>query len=149
MAALTRTITGGRKVHPNNLHLTLIFLGATGVLTGSRALSDLRPSDSIGLGAIVLLGDFLVPYGVAAIRRAGRARWPVVGDLLLLAAISFLSFSKAAFITYAVIYGEWKKLFTAIDDTNRVTAADVQRVAVRYFVPTSRTMAYTAPGGRQ
>lgn len=83
----------------------VIFLGATGVLTGSRALSDLRPSDSIGLGAIVLLGDFLVPYGVAAIRRAGRARWPVVGDLLLLAAISFLSFSKAAFITYAVIYG--------------------------------------------
>ena len=83
----------------------VIFLGATGVLTGSRSLSDLRPSDSIGLGAIVLLGDFLVPYGVAAIRRAGRARWPVVGDLLLLAAISFLSFSKAAFITYAVIYG--------------------------------------------
>lgn len=83
----------------------LIFLGATGVLTGTRALSDLRPSDSIGLGAIVLLGDFLVPYGVAAIRRAGRAPWPVVGDLLLLAAISFLSFSKAAFITYAVIYG--------------------------------------------
>jgi len=83
----------------------LVFLAATGVLTGARALSDLRPSDSIGLGAIVLLGDFLVPYGVAAIRRSGRARWPVVGDLLLLAAISFLSFSKAAFITYAVIYG--------------------------------------------
>jgi hypothetical protein len=83
----------------------IIFLGATGVLTGSRALSDLRPSDSIGLGAVVLLGDFLVPYGVAAIRRSGRARWPIVGDLLLLAAISFLSFSKAAFITYAVIYG--------------------------------------------
>ena len=83
----------------------LIFLGATGVLTGERALSELRPSDSIGLGAIVLLGDFLVPYGVAAIRRAGRAPWPLVGDLLLLAAISFLSFSKAAFITYAVIYG--------------------------------------------
>jgi hypothetical protein len=83
----------------------LIFLGATGVLTGQRALNELRPSDSIGLGAIVLLGDFLVPYGVAAMRRAGRAPWPVVGDLLLLAAISFLSFSKAAFITYAVIYG--------------------------------------------
>jgi hypothetical protein len=83
----------------------LVFLGATGVLTGSRTLGELQPSDSIGLGAIVFLGDFLVPYGVAAIRCAGRARWPVVGDLLLLAAISFLSFSKAAFITYAVIYG--------------------------------------------
>ena len=83
----------------------LIFLAGTGVLTGERSLGDLRPSDSIGFGAIVLLGDFLIPYGMAAIRRAGRARWPIVGDLLLLAAISFLSFSKAAFITYAVIYG--------------------------------------------
>jgi len=47
----------------------LIFLGATGVLTGQRALSELRPSDSIGLGAIVMLADFLIPYGVAALRR--------------------------------------------------------------------------------
>jgi len=83
----------------------LVFLGATGVLTGERGLSELRPSDSIGLGAIVMLADFLIPYGVAALRRAGRAPWPVVGDLILLAVLSFLSFSKAAFITYALIYG--------------------------------------------
>jgi len=83
----------------------LIFLGATGVLTGQRGLSELRPSDSIGLGAIVMLADFLIPYGTAALRRSGRARWPVLADLVLLAALSFLSFSKAAFITYAVIYG--------------------------------------------
>ena len=83
----------------------LIFLAATGVLTGARSISDLRPADSIGLGAIVMLADFLIPYGVAALRRAGKAPWPVVGDLFFLAAVSFLSFSKAAFITYAVIYG--------------------------------------------
>ena len=76
----------------------LIFLGATGVLTGQRALSELRPSNSIGLGAIVMLADLFIPYGVAAVRRAGRAPWPVIGDLLLLASMSFLSFSKAAFI---------------------------------------------------
>lgn len=87
------------------LFCKLFFLGATGVLTGQRALNELQPSDSIGLGAVVLLADFLIPYGVAAIRRAGRAPWPVVGDLLLLAAISFLSFAKALFITYVVIYG--------------------------------------------
>jgi hypothetical protein len=83
----------------------LIFLGATGVLTGARSLSDLGPSDSIGLGAMVMFADFLIPYGVAALRRTGRAPWPVVGDLLFLAAVSFLTFSKAAFITYSVIYG--------------------------------------------
>ena len=83
----------------------LIFLAGTGVLTGQRALSELRPADSIGLGAMVMLADFLIPYGAAALRRAGRAPWPVAGDLVLLAALSFLSFSKAAFMTYALVYG--------------------------------------------
>jgi hypothetical protein len=83
----------------------LIFLAATGVLTGARGLSELRPSDSIGLGGIVVLADFLVPYGVAALRRSGRAPWPILGDLFLLVAVSFLSFSKAAFITYVLVYG--------------------------------------------
>ena len=52
----------------------LIFLGATAALTGARTLSELRPADSIGLGAIVMLADFLIPYGVAALRRALGAR---------------------------------------------------------------------------
>jgi predicted Zn-dependent peptidase len=53
--------------------------------------------------------------------------------------------------TYAVNYGDWKKLFTAIDDLNKVTAADVQRVSLHCFVTGSRTIAYTVPprGGRQ
>ncbi len=53
--------------------------------------------------------------------------------------------------TYAVNYGDWRKLFTSIDDLNKVTAADVQRVALHYFVTNSRTVAYTAQprGGRQ
>ncbi|MGP8243094.1 MAG: M16 family metallopeptidase [Bryobacteraceae bacterium] len=48
-------------------------------------------------------------------------------------------------------YGDWRKLFTQIDDLNKVTAADVARVARACFVTKSRTVAYTvnpavAPG---
>ena len=41
-------------------------------------------------------------------------------------------------------YGDWRRLFTAIDNINQVTAEDVQRVAIKYFGQKSRTMAYTS-----
>ncbi len=46
---------------------------------------------------------------------------------------------------YYGAYGDWRKLFTSIDEINRVTAADVQRVARLCFNPISRTLAYTEP----
>jgi len=56
--------------------------------------------------------------------------------------------------TFYASYGNWRKMFTSLDDLNKVTAADVQRVALKYFVPESRTVAYTSPnlpsvGGRK
>jgi predicted Zn-dependent peptidase len=49
-------------------------------------------------------------------------------------------------------YGDWRKLFTSINEIDKVTAADVQSVAATYFVKKNRTVAYTtqapaAPGG--
>ena len=44
---------------------------------------------------------------------------------------------------YYVSYGDWRKLFTAIDDIEKVTADDVQRVARQYFNPDNRTIALT------
>ena len=44
---------------------------------------------------------------------------------------------------YYVNYGDWRKLFTAIDDIRKVTAEDVQRVAREYFTPATRTVVYT------
>jgi predicted Zn-dependent peptidase len=34
-------------------------------------------------------------------------------------------------------------MFTAIDELEKVTAGDVQRVAKQYLVPENRTVAYT------
>jgi predicted Zn-dependent peptidase len=46
---------------------------------------------------------------------------------------------------YYGTYGDWRKLFTSIDEINHVTAADVQRVARLSFVSLSRTLSYTEP----
>jgi predicted Zn-dependent peptidase len=45
--------------------------------------------------------------------------------------------------TYYANYGDWKKLFTSIDDIDKVTVDDVQRVAKQYFIPENRTVAVT------
>ncbi len=53
-----------------------------------------------------------------------------------------------ALTSYYVSYGDWRKLFTAIDDIAKVTADDVQRVAKQYLMEETRTVAYTfAPKG--
>ncbi len=44
---------------------------------------------------------------------------------------------------YQAGFGDWRKLFTELDDYNKVTADDVQRVAQKYLIETSRTVAYT------
>ncbi|MBI4877783.1 MAG: insulinase family protein [Acidobacteria bacterium] len=45
--------------------------------------------------------------------------------------------------SYYVNYGDWRKLFTGLDEINAVTADDVQRVAREYFVQKTRSVAYT------
>jgi predicted Zn-dependent peptidase len=49
---------------------------------------------------------------------------------------------------YASNYGDWRKLFTALDDLNQVKAEDVQRAANRCFVSTGRTTVYTVQPGQ-
>ena len=45
--------------------------------------------------------------------------------------------------TYSVNFGDWRKLFTQLDEYNKVTAEDVQRVAKAYLIESARTVAYT------
>jgi predicted Zn-dependent peptidase len=55
---------------------------------------------------------------------------------------------------YYAIYGDWRKLFTSLDELDHITGDDVQRVAKECFVPEKRTVAYLvapkpAAGGAQ
>jgi predicted Zn-dependent peptidase len=49
----------------------------------------------------------------------------------------------AALTSYYVNYGDWRKMFTEIDEVGKVTPDDVMRVAKQYLVPERRTVAYT------
>ena len=40
-------------------------------------------------------------------------------------------------------YGDWRKLFTELDDLNQVTAEDIERVARECFAAQNRTVAFT------
>ncbi len=53
--------------------------------------------------------------------------------------------------SYYANFGDWKKLFTELDEVDKVTADDVQRVAKKYFTPDNRTVALTfqPEGGHQ
>jgi predicted Zn-dependent peptidase len=44
---------------------------------------------------------------------------------------------------YEANFGDWRRIFTELDDYNKITADDVQRVAKTYLVENSRTVAYT------
>lgn len=44
---------------------------------------------------------------------------------------------------YYSAYGDWRRLFTELEDFQKVTATDVQRVARQYLVPEHRTVGYT------
>jgi predicted Zn-dependent peptidase len=49
----------------------------------------------------------------------------------------------AMFSSYYANFGDWRKLFTTLDDYKKVTADDIQRVARRYFITQNRTVSFT------
>jgi predicted Zn-dependent peptidase len=53
--------------------------------------------------------------------------------------------------SYQANFGDWRRLFTELDDYNKVTADDVQRVAQQYLNKNTRTVVYsvTPQGGGQ
>lgn len=47
--------------------------------------------------------------------------------------------------TYEMFFGDYRKLFTAAEDFNKVTKEDIQRVAKKYFSDKNRTVATLTP----
>jgi predicted Zn-dependent peptidase len=46
---------------------------------------------------------------------------------------------------YYVAYGDWQKLFTQLNEYDKITADDVMRVAKEYLTPETRTVARLVP----
>jgi predicted Zn-dependent peptidase len=72
-------------------------------------------------------------------RARTQARAAVIRDLATNSGLA------ASLALYQASYANWRKLFTSVDDLNKVTAEDVERVARLYFVINGRTLAITAP----
>lgn len=52
--------------------------------------------------------------------------------------------------SYQANYGDWRRMFTELDDYNKVTAEDVMRVANQYLIENNRTVSYTyAPAKKE
>ncbi|MEO8593337.1 MAG: pitrilysin family protein [Candidatus Solibacter sp.] len=49
---------------------------------------------------------------------------------------------------HAGMYGDWHRLFTQLDDVDKVKPEDLQRAANRYFVATGRTTVYNVGPGQ-
>jgi len=49
----------------------------------------------------------------------------------------------AELAAYHVAFGNWRKLFTDLDEYNKITPDDIMRVAKQYLVPERRTVAWT------
>jgi len=61
----------------------------------------------------------------------------------LIAKLDSNSGLAAELCAYQAQFGDWRKLFTQLDEFNKVTADDVQRVANKYLTENTRTVAYT------
>lgn len=94
------------------------------------------------------LDDLLVRFASQKVDAETLARVKTKVRAGLIRRLASNSGLASALTAYYAAYGDWRKLFTSLDDLNKVTADDVQRVAVKYLAAASRTVAYTVPGAQ-
>jgi predicted Zn-dependent peptidase len=93
------------------------------------------------------LEDALQRFKAAPIDAQAVERAKAVGRAGLLRTMAGNGAMATLLAMHHVIYGDWRKVFTNLEELNKVSADQITRVAERYFVPTGRTIAYSvAPG---
>jgi predicted Zn-dependent peptidase len=94
------------------------------------------------------LEDLLRHFKSTAVDPVLLARAKAQGRATLLHAMAANRDLARLLALFSASYGDWRKLFTTLDDMDRVSPADVQRVANRYFVAAGRTTVYTVLPGQ-
>lgn len=84
-----------------------------------------------------------IASGGVATEELTKARNQVTADLYR--QLSTIRGKANTLGAYEVFYGDYKRLFTAVEEISKVTSADVQRVAAKYFTAKNRTVATLVP----
>ncbi len=86
-----------------------------------------------------LLGELIERFKNATVDAEALARVKTKTRASLVRRLDSNSDLAQLLTDYYAAYGDWRKLFTSIDDIDKVSAADVQRVARKYFINNGRT----------
>jgi len=94
------------------------------------------------------LDDMLARFKATPLDPQLVARAKAMGRANLIRRMNSNQDMAALLALHAGSFGDWRRLFTQLDDLNKVRADDLQRVASRYFVATGRTTLYSVPPGQ-
>ena len=94
------------------------------------------------------LDDMLARFKATPLDPQLVARAKAMGRANLIRRMNSNPDMAALLALHAGSFGDWRRLFTQLDDLNKVRADDLQRVASRYFVATGRTTLYSVPPGQ-
>ncbi|MEO8370587.1 MAG: pitrilysin family protein [Candidatus Solibacter sp.] len=94
------------------------------------------------------LDDMLARFKTTPVDPQLLARAKAAGRANLIRRLNSNPDTASLLALHAGSFGDWRRLFTQLDDLNKVRAEDLQRVASRYFVATGRTTLYSVQPGQ-
>jgi predicted Zn-dependent peptidase len=107
---------------------------------------DVQPRDGVAIGRIEqLLYEELGRVQTALVEETELQKAKNAAVAEFYRTMKTIDGKANALGTYDVIFGDYRKLFQAVDNINRVTREDLQRVARKYLNARNRTVAILAP----